>query len=185
MNRQETLTAYLEGRLSLQQRRAVAEKLATSARWRAELARLEAVQHQLQNEMPLVGRPADERLAALLPDILAASRPVSRQRAPSGPLVRRLLVAGIFILASFALPLMVVQSTISAQAAAQVLGNVPSVTTTPQAQSDSTVEARNVAAPLPDNGFAFRRGQDSFRLSASPVPMPGATVEPSLEAQPR
>jgi hypothetical protein len=168
----DLLSAYLDGTLSDQQKVYVAGRLATSASWQRELDRLTDVRRQLSNEMPLVGRPLDGQLAALLPEILEDAQ--STNRIDFRTLLKRTLMGGTLLLTVLILPAIFMQLNGPAHAAVEYIENVPSVTNTPAAQKESTFEPITVVR----NEFQY-----SFVRFASPVPQPGATLEPSLEAR--
>ncbi len=168
----DLLSAYLDGTLSEQQKLYVARQLATSAAWQRELASLKDVRHQLSNEMPLMGRPVDGQLAALLPDILESAR--STNQIDFRTLLKRTLMGGTLLLAVFILPAIFMQLNGPVHAAVESIENVPSVTSTPAGEKESTIEPITVAR----SQFPV-----SFTRFASPVPQPGATLEASLEAR--
>ena len=181
MNIRETLTAYLDGTLSDQEKRWVAQQLATTDRWRREYDRLRDMRRELQNTMPLMGRPQDGQLAALLPSILENVRPQT-QHIDYRMLAKRTFMAGAAFLTMVLLPVIFMQLTGSAYAAVQRIENVPSVTNTPAAQTDSTAEADLEAVTRyyqvgTSGGFGL-----GFASFASPAPPPDATAIPSLEA---
>jgi hypothetical protein len=184
MNMQETLTAYLEGTLSPAERMTVLRQINNSTHWRNEFYRLQDVRRELQREMPLMGRPLDGQLAALLPNILD-----SKPRLDMGLIVKQIFMYTLLFLTIVALSAMFMQFTTSAHAAVQRLQNEPSITNTPEiAQSESTVEVQNqvllVRAESGDNqALNILNNHASFTFLASPAPMPGATAIPSLEAE--
>lgn len=167
----DLLSAYLDGTLSDQQKRYVAGRLAASQAWQRELESLKNVRLQLSNEMPLMGRPLDGQLAALLPEILENAQ---SDRIDFRTLLKRTLMGGTLLLTVLIIPAVFMQLNGPAHAAVESIENVPSVTSTPSTHKESTFEPLTVVR----NDL-----QISFERFASPVPQPGATLEPSLEAR--
>lgn len=176
MNSRDTLLAYLDGTLSPTKRREVAQKLASSPRWQREYDSLKEVRFQLNNEMPLMGSPLDGQLASLLPNIFEETQ----TRFHWKRLIRQTLLYGSVVLTIVALTVGFVELTSSAHASVQTIGNVPSVTNTP-VDTDSTQEAKVQVWSIHAADVAEDENV-KVSLFASPVPMPIATVEPSLEA---
>lgn len=178
MNIRDTLLAYIDGTLSTTERRKVAQKLAGSNRWRNEYDSLRNVRFQLTNEMPLMGAPMDGQLASLLPSIFEETQTRLNWRW----LMRKAVLYGSVTLTILVLSVGFVKLTSSAYASVQTIGNVPSVTNTP-VDTDSTAEAKIRYVPAAE----VEQNNDSLKVSrfASPVPMPLATIEPSLVAGPR
>lgn len=182
MNSRDTLLAYLDGTLSPKKRHEVAQKLASSPRWQREYDSLRDVRFQLKNEMPLMGSPLDGQLASLLPNIFEETQSPLRWTW----FFRQTMLYGSVALTIVALTIGFVKLTSSAHASVQTIGNVPSVTNTP-ARTDSTQEAKvQVWSVLPAMAEPAEEDESvKVSLFASPVPMPMATVEPSLEASAR
>jgi hypothetical protein len=178
LNIRDTLLAYLDGTLSGAERRKVAQKLASSNRWRNEYDSLRNVRWQLTNEMPLMGSPLDGQLASLLPSIFEEAQPHLNWHW----LIRRGILLGSVTLTILVLTIGFVKLTSSAYASVETIGNVPSVTNTPS-DADTTLEAK--IRYIPDTESELTHSTDNnvrVSLFASPVPMPIATVEPSLVA---
>lgn len=163
------LSAYLEGTLSTDKKQYVARQLRQSSAWQAEFETLRHVQFELKNEMPFMGRTDQMQLAALLPDILNEAQ---SDRFDVGAFIKRTLMSSILLLTLLVFPTLFMQLTGPAHAAINSVKNVPSVTNTPDTGVDVTAEAEAASAT-------------SINVAglASPVPMPGATLEPSLEAR--
>lgn len=175
MNIRDTLLAYIDGTLSPAAKRQVSQKLANSVRWQTEYDSLKNVRWQLTNEMPLMGSPLDGQMASLLPHILQETQSSFNGRW----FIRQAFMFGTVGLTILLLTVGFVQLTSSAHAAVNILGNIPSITNTP-ASADSTVEAKIRYVPVRD----IEVGNPNLLISgvASPVPMPLATMEPSLVA---
>lgn len=175
MNIRDTLLAYIDGTLSSGERRKVAQKLASSPRWQNEYDGLKNVRFQLKNEMPLMGSPLDGQLASLLPNIFEATETRFRWRW----LLHQTVLFGSVVLTIMALTVGFVKLTSSAHASVQTFGNVPSITNTP-VDADSTVEAKIRFVPVAE--VVLSDANLKISRFASPVPMPMATMEPSLVA---
>lgn len=188
MDIQETLTAYLEGTLSQPERLRVAKQLSSSQRWQAEMDRLKDMRHQLSNEMPLIGRSSQSQLAALLPGILETSKS-NHQEIDWAIATKQVMLVIAIVMTMVIAPMFLMRLNNSARAAANLIENVPRVTSTPMVNLESTVEsdvdllimlrAYSVINQVPIS----QQSEQSAYMAASPAPMPGATVEPSLEAR--
>lgn len=177
MDIREQLIAYLEGTLPPDQRIQVARCIASSTYWQREYQTARQTQAQLQREMPLLGEPAPDRLKALLPSILEqTAHPKRRVISTANP--HSILLVGSLMLVLVLLPFFLHNSAVDAAGAWPQ--NVPLQTSTAVVQ-DSTLEAKQVL--LVANETTQRDEVRSILWSASPAPMPGATLEPSREAR--
>lgn len=162
----EQLIAYLEGTLKPEECREVALRLQHSAQWRQELGQIQELQAELQQQMPLLGQPAPGQLDVLLSGILdRASRPRRSAFRWDGLQTILLVVGTVAVLVLF--PLFLHNTSVDAMV--NWSQNVP-VSTNTMEPGDGTVEA------------LYEPKLINIRYSASPVPMPGATLEPSREA---
>jgi hypothetical protein len=174
----------------------VLTRLQSSPEWQRELEALRGVQMQLRTEMRLLGRPERGQLEALLPDILSQAARGKPGRSPrwSG-LQTFVLVSGVLIMILLA-PLVLHTSAVDAVGNWQP--NVPESTPTLSQHDENTIEGQLVALEavateepsrlhiqlMTDRGGSIPLRQASpisARWEASPVPMPGATAEPSRE----
>jgi anti-sigma factor RsiW len=177
----EQLVAYLDGTLTLEQRWQIARHLATSRHWRDELEKLERTASQLRRDMPGFGQPHPAQLQALLPYILARTSPESRRWDPWKKAIQTsFLVCGALVMLVL-VPLLLHSASVDAGAWSP---NVPRSTATQIMHSkDSTAET---SAHLVFEDISVKRDlvvSPVARLwSASPVPVPAATFEPSREA---
>jgi hypothetical protein len=170
----------------------VVHRLALDERWQAELNRLGYVQQQLKREMPAFGYPVQGQLAGLLPTILDNAR---RRRGPLANQPDRFqtgMVVFVVLLLLIMIPLLIeAQSSVFAAAS---IGNVPHATHTPALAKKSTFEAQfqTYAVFQVSIGTGLRPADDKpvgssertarLSMAASPVPAPGATLQPSLQA---
>lgn len=177
MDIREQLIAYLEGTLSPDQRLQVARSLAESTHWQREYQTVRQTQAQLRREMPLFGEPTPDRLKALLPAILEQTTHPKHRAFPTTNLQSMILV-GSMMLVLVLLPFFLHNSAVDAAGAWP--HNVPLQTSTAVVQ-DSTLEADLVL--LVADETTERDEVRSILWSASPAPMPGATLEPSREAR--
>ncbi|MCB9436190.1 MAG: hypothetical protein H6673_04250 [Anaerolineales bacterium] len=177
MDIREQLIAYLEGTLAPDQRVKVTRHLAQSATWQREYQAVRQTQAELRREMPLFGEPAPDRLKALLPSILEqATRPKRRPLLTTN--FQSMILVGSMAVLLVLLPFFLHNSAVDAAGAWP--HNVPLQTSTAVVQ-DSTLEAESVL--LVANETTERDELTSILWSASPAPMPGATLEPSREAR--
>ncbi len=167
----EQLIAYLEGTLTPEQRREVALRLQYSMQWQRELTRVEQMQSKLRQQMPLLGQPESGQLESLLPGILERVARPPRRSLHWGGLQTMLMIVGL-VAVLVCVPLLLHSTSVDAMV--NWSQNVPVSTSTIE-PNDGTTEAL----------FAISDSEHvavNVRYSASPVPMPGATLEPSREA---
>lgn len=181
MDIREQLLAYLENRLSSEQRQRVISRLARSNQWQAEFQKLSTANRSLRQQMPVLGQGHHPQLQALLPNILSQTkqRPQWHEHLWKG--VQASLFVGSSLTVLLFLPLLLRSNSFDTARAWSP--NVPASTPTEAAQfnalQESTEEVPTPVQPIPQNALA---SPVALRWSASPAPMPGATLEPSREA---
>ncbi len=192
MNTREQLLAYLEGTLTPEHRLRVARRLQDSPRWQRELADIQQMQRQLRLEMPLFGQSTPPNLDTLLPSILEQT---TTPRFRWDILRTGVVVCGVMALLVL-IPLFL-HST-SVDAVTNWSHNVPQNTATQSSQLEELRLGRVIVTDEPDyshllldvgdepdllSDLSIKRGAVvTISWSASPVPMPGATLLPSLQA---
>lgn len=179
----ETLVAYIEGTLSSDERAEVQRRLQCSAVWQREFAKIEHMQSELKQHMPLIGYHNTAKLDALLPDILQEAAAPTPRRYYWWKGAQIILVMSCVFGVLLMVPI-VLQSA-SAEAQDSWSPNAPVSTSTPGLGSIFMVANETEEPPPVQEKFSLLRQQSVVAVQrlpvhceASPVPMPDATQAP-------